>query len=443
MTDAARRRVTGPAGGPGHRAAPAVLDRITRIARELVRAPDQMVVACGSLVEGLGNAASDIDLLVIDPAGAGTARAKDEPGVPLTVDTLADMLGAGRPELVDAEWVSRGYVLALVDRVHALAPGARTVPEFIDLEQYYRFAAGVAVVNPAAYAEIRDRMSVDRLGVLLAADAGERVAGLLAETVAYRAAGLAGAAAYAAQQLLSWTLHVHVIERGERFPPRKWRYEKLARLHGVESPLYRRAWRLKAAGLAGDTAADTAGEAAADAYAGEVLDLVRELRPDAGPDPGWAARRREALMAELRYAKDLEDVEGALAAGQQGMAFHALGRVGERLQDGCLLRRDLGGGDPQRRLQLLRELAAAGDRLAARVLAVRLANPADLVGLHRLADRCRALAAELGFRLAVPPDEAAIRAFFADAEGVFADRAHFRAVNYRASAGIGLETGLR
>ena len=148
-------------------------------------------------------------------------------------------------------------------------------------------------------------------------------------------------------------------------------------------------------------------------------------------------------MAELRYAKDLEDVTGALDAGQQGMAFHALGRVGERLQDGCLLRHDLGGGDPQRQLQLLRELAAAGDGLAARVLDIRLANPADLAGLHELAGRCRAAAAELGFRLAVPADPAAVRAFFADADAVFADRAHFRRVNYRASAGIGLETGLR
>ena len=141
-------------------------------------------------------------------------------------------------------------------------------------------------------------------------------------------------------------------------------------------------------------------------------------------------------MAELRYAKDLEDVAGALDAGQQGMAFHALGRVGERLQDSCLLRHDLGGGDAQRKLQLLRELAATGDGLAARVLAIRLANPADLAGLRQeLAGRCRAVAAELGFRLAVPADPAAVRAFFADADAVFTDRAHFRRINYRASAG--------
>ena len=156
-------------------------------------------------------------------------------------------------------------------------------------------------------------------------------------------------------------------------------------------------------------------------------------------------------MAELRYAKDLEDVDGALDAGQRGMAFHALGRVGERLQDGCLLRRapsgghsgGHSGGDAQRKLQLLRELAAAGDDLAARVLDIRLANPDDLAELRQLAVRCRAAAAEIGFRLAVPPDESALRAYFADVDAVFADRAHFRALNYRASAGIGLETGLR
>ena len=415
------------------RTPPAVLERITRIAEGLVRGPDEIVIACGSLVEGLGNAASDIDLLVIEPATAETARAKDRPGVPLAEETIADMVGGGgEADLVDAEWVSRGYVLALIDRVHALAPGSRTVPEFIDLEQYYRFAAGAAVVNPAAYADVRARMSVERLGALLAADAGERVAGLLAETVALRDAGLPDPAAYAAQQLLSWSLHAYVIEQGERFPPRKWRYEKLARLHGPDSALHRRAWRLKAPG-----------DAPPAGYVAEVLALVTELRPAPGPDPARPARRREALMAELRYAKDLEDVAGALDAGQQGMAFHALGRVGERLQDGCLLRHDLGGGDAQRKLQLLRELAAAGDGLAARVLAIRLANPADLAGLRELAGRCRAVAAELGFRLAVPADPAAVRAFFADADAAFTDRAHFRRVNYRASAGIGLETGLR
>jgi hypothetical protein len=174
-----------------------------------------------------------------------------------------------------------------------------------------------------------------------------------------------------------------------------------------------------------------------------VLELVHELRPTGGPDPGHAARRREALMAELRYAKDLEDLDGALDAGQLGMAFHALGRVGERLQDGWLLHRDLGGGDPQRKLQLLRELATGGDELAARVLGIRLANPADLAELRQLADCSRAVAARLGFRLAVPPDRAALRDYFADADEVFVDRAHFRALNYRASAGIGLETGLR
>jgi hypothetical protein len=424
--------VTGPGPQPGGRAAPEVLDRITRIAGGLVCGPDEVVIACGSLVEGLGNAASDIDLLVVEPGTTETARAKDRPGVPLTAETIAEMLSGGETAQVDAEWVSRGYVLALIDRVHALAPGSRTVAEFIDLEQYYRFAAGAAVVNPEAYAPVRERMSVDLLGALLAADAAERAAGLLAETEAFRAAELLDAAAYAAQQLLSWTLHVHVIEQGERFPPRKWRYEKLARLCGPDSPVHRRAWRLKAPG-----GATPAG------YVAEVLDLVHELRPAGGPDPGRAARAREALMAELRYAKDLEDVTGALDAGQQGMAFHALGRVGERLQDGCLLRHELGGGDPQRRLQLLRELAAGGDGLAARVLDIRLANPADLAGLRELAGRCRAAAAELGFRLAVPADPAAVRAFFADADAVFADRAHFRRVNYRASAGIGLETGLR
>lgn len=412
---------------------PELRERITRIAEGLVRGPDEIVIACGSLVEGLGNAASDIDLLVVEPGTTETGRAKDRTGVPLAAETIAEMLSGGETAQVDAEWVSRGYVLALIDRVHALAPGSRTVPEFIDLEQYYRFAAGAAVVNPAAYEPIRERMSVDRLGALLAADGAERVAGLLAGTVAARDAGLLDAAASGAQQLLAWTLHVHVIERGERFPPRKWRYEKLARLYDPGSSVARRAWRLKAPGDA-DPAR----------YVAEVLDLVAELRPAGGPDPGWAARRREALMAELRYAKDLEDVVGALDAGQQGMAFHALARLGERLQDGCLLRHDLGaGGDAQRKLQLLRELAAAGDGLAARVLAVRLANPADLAGLRELADRCRAVAAELGFRLEVPPDPAAVRAFFADADAVFTDRAHFRRVNYRASAGIGLETGLR
>ncbi len=412
---------------------PELRERITGIAAGLVRGPEEIVIACGSLVEGLGNASSDIDLLVIEPTTTETARAKDRAGVPLAEETIADMVGGGgEAGLVDAEWVSRGYVLALIDRVHALAPGSRTVPEFIDLEQYYRFAAGAAVVNPDAYADVRARMSVDRLGALLAADAGERVAGLLAETVAFRDAGLPDPAAAAAQLLLSWTLHAYVIEQGERFPPRKWRYEKLARLHGPDSALHRRAWRLKAPG---DTPpAD---------YVAEVLALVAELRPAPGPDPTRAARRREALMAELRYAKDLEDVDGALDAGQQGMAFHALGRVGERLQDGCLLRHDLGGGDAQRKLQLLRELAAAGDGPAGRVLAIRLANPVDLAGLRELAGRCRAVAAELGFRLAVPADPAAVRAFFADADAVFTDRAHFRRVNYRASAGIGLETGLR
>jgi hypothetical protein len=421
------------------RAAPEVLDRITGIARGLVRTPAEIVIACGSLVEGLGNAASDIDLLVIEaPTGPGAddpARAKDAPGVPLTEATIADMLGVGKDELVDAEWVSRGYVEALIDRVHGLAPGSRTVPEFIDLEQYYRFAAGAAVVNAEAYAPTRARMSLDRLGLLLAADAGERAAGLLAETQAFRAAGLTDAAAYAAQQLLAWTLHVHVIEQGERFPPRKWRYEKLARLYGTRHPVYQRAWRLKAPGGAGDRAAGR--------YAAEVLDLVHELRPAAGPDPGHAVRRREQLMAELRYAKDLEDVDGALDAGQLGMAFHALGRVSERLQDGCLLCHGFAGGDAQRKLQLLRELAAAGDDLAARVLDIRLANPDDLAELRQLAVHCRAAAAGIGFRLAVPPDESALRAYFADATAVFADRAHFRALNYRASAGIGLETGLR
>ena len=57
-----------------------VLERITRIAAGLVRGPDEIVIACGSLVEGLGNAASDIDLLVIEPAGTEPRGPRTAPG---------------------------------------------------------------------------------------------------------------------------------------------------------------------------------------------------------------------------------------------------------------------------------------------------------------------------------------------------------------------------
>ena len=83
-----------------------MLDRITRIARGLVRGPDEVVIACGSLVEGLGNAASDIDLLVIEPGTTETARAEDRPGVPLTEQTIGE--DARRPATRTAWWTPSG-----------------------------------------------------------------------------------------------------------------------------------------------------------------------------------------------------------------------------------------------------------------------------------------------------------------------------------------------
>jgi hypothetical protein len=170
----------------------------------------------------------------------------------------------------------------LTDRLNALDPRdfrAVWLTPLADLDLYYRTLIGEARHNREGFDAMHEAFHREVAERLLAAWCGLRYAASMQHAQEELEAGRATGAAIAAQAAAASALDAYLAAHGEAFPSLKWRQEKLARIQGKDSDLYRRAWSLKAPGerevsaYLGDVAAFGA-ELGMDAYAGWTLDDV-------------------------------------------------------------------------------------------------------------------------------------------------------------------------
>ncbi len=227
---------------------------VDAIVQTVVSSPDDIAYISGSLMEGFGNPSSDIDIFLI------TAGEPDYHG------PFGSVLG---DYYLDLEVFTNSGMRELSSRLNALDPrDFREVwlTPLADLDLYYRTLIGEARHNPDGFEALHSGFRHDVIERLLTSWCGLRYAASLQHGREEFSGGRSVNAALAGQAAAASALDAYLAARGEAFPSLKWRFQKLARLHGAGSDLYVRAWAMKAAGSRD-----------ADAYLEDVAKFAVEL----------------------------------------------------------------------------------------------------------------------------------------------------------------------
>jgi hypothetical protein len=194
---------------------------VTRIAENLP--PDTSCVATGSLVEGLGNANSDIDLYVIH-------HGEDS--------RLSVSFGLRGSRYVDCEHLAEDAVAELAERVPGLTWGSLHTARLRDIDRFYRLSISIPVrVDPRA------ESLLPRFGKAAADAAFARWARMRAHEHLARAACLLASGAEAPADVLLreaalWHASYILAETGEGYPSLKWMAEKAGRQFGRDSTVF-------------------------------------------------------------------------------------------------------------------------------------------------------------------------------------------------------------
>jgi hypothetical protein len=300
---------------------------VDAIVQTVVSSPDDIVYISGSLIEGFGNQASDIDVFLI------TA------GEPQYHGPFGSVLG---DYYLDLEVYAREGMQALASRLNALDISdyrAVWLTPLADLDLYYRTLIGQACHNPGAFAAMRSDFSREVIERLLATWCGLRYAISLQQAREELDTRRLVEAALAGQAAAASALDAYLAAHGEAFPSLKWRFEKLARLHGASSDLYARAWPLKGAGSRD---------------AGTYLDDVAEFAAGLGLGAYEAWTLDDVPLQKIGESRSHEIAGDAYIVQNQRFVYSVapeLREVFDRLEDGstrATLRRELGDDEQAR-----------------------------------------------------------------------------------------------
>jgi len=177
-------------------------------------------VLTGSIVEGLGNPNSDLDLYMISEAGS--------PG-------LASSFGLRRSTYVDCEYLTLTSLEQLCERVAGRDWSDVDSVTLKDIDRYYRLAIGVPVaVTPAAAATLA-RFTKASAARALTRHALLRAVEHLAQAAYLSATGPDREADLLLREAALWRATWRLAGVGEGYASLKWAGEKAARHYGRDS----------------------------------------------------------------------------------------------------------------------------------------------------------------------------------------------------------------
>jgi hypothetical protein len=219
---------------------------VERIAREIITAPEDLVFVSGSLVEGFGNENSDLDLFLVRAEGERT----DDPRLVLSTVGFEG-------SYVDYEVYNQANMAGISALLNdSDLTNLRSVWEIpldrIDL--YYRTAVGEAAYNAPALSLLQGSFDKEVAARVLNVWTALRSVWKLQAARESLEAGFAPQALVSAQAAAGYAADSYLATQGEAYPNLKWRYEKIERRFGKDSPLFRRLWALKSPGGRGVTA---------------------------------------------------------------------------------------------------------------------------------------------------------------------------------------------
>ncbi len=214
---------------------PDVASEIEQITATL--SADTSCIATGSIVEGFGNANSDIDLYLIDPK---------------RVARQSTSIGLRQSRYVDCEYLTVSYLETLADRMNGHT--WTSLPDLTsrDFSRYYRLSIGKPVVVYESVAKLSESfqrsmacLAYSRWALLMAFKH-------LARASCCLATGLSRQADLLEREAQLWYATSVLAAEGEGYPSLKWVGEKAARRFGRDSPQYRElvdGWLRPAAGI--------------------------------------------------------------------------------------------------------------------------------------------------------------------------------------------------
>jgi Nucleotidyltransferase domain len=250
---------------------PQVIEEVS----QLLKAADGPIscLATGSLVEGLGNKSSDIDLYVVSPAAA---RRRSQ----------STSIGMRGQRYVDCEYMTVESLAALAERIHTLDWTSLAELQYKDFDRYYRISIGIHVVREPGMAALFGRFDKQLACSAFSRWCTRRAVERLALAQACLTSGQHQASAVYLRNAQLWQASKALAEAGEGYPSSKWTVEKAVRRFGVDAEVYGR----------------------------EVLDIPA--------DPGEMAARIEQLTAALDAP-----VELLLALDRQDWQLHPDARL--------------------------------------------------------------------------------------------------------------------
>ncbi|MET7369769.1 hypothetical protein ABZS61_28660 [Streptomyces sp. NPDC005566] len=183
-------------------------------------------VATGSLIEGLGNGNSDIDLYVIQPSDGAATN-------PVAI-------GIRDSRYVDVEYLNLAALHKLADAFEAAS--ADEVPAAFalrDFARYYRLAIAARLQVTDEGEALLDRFSTQRSSALFAPWSLTQAAVHLARATVARGLKDVPRAVVLTRRAAVWRATSRLAAEGEGYPHLKWATVKAARRFGADTPGYR------------------------------------------------------------------------------------------------------------------------------------------------------------------------------------------------------------
>jgi hypothetical protein len=185
---------------------------------------DTSCLVTGSLVEGIGNAHSDVDFYVIQPAGA--------PARPVTI-------GIRGARYVDCEYLTVNAITRLADRLSDPSETTLVGLNQRTFDRYYRLAIGIPLVVTAEVATALDRCTTGQACERFADWSALQAYQHLARAAVSHALDQPRHAQLLLREAALWRASRVLAEAGEGYPALKWTEAKAARRFGPGTAEYR------------------------------------------------------------------------------------------------------------------------------------------------------------------------------------------------------------
>lgn len=236
---------------------------LTSLLGNLEFEPVDAVFASGSLVEGFGNATSDLDLFVIHK-NAVLKETHVVFGTPVEVICVNSLR-------LDVEYWREETVVDLAKKISTVDLVSRVdvSMSWHELDFCHRLRIGIPLFNKAGFMKLKSKFDFDKLVDILVTKYIRQCEGTIEDCIGALKAQEYETAFLMARSATEFAVEAYLASVGETNVSSKWRFKKLERAFTRTSDIYQKAWRLETPSLSGREEVEQ--------YAKEALAFTNDL----------------------------------------------------------------------------------------------------------------------------------------------------------------------